>query len=118
MAPYIQSVAIMIKRDNSEAEAAAEKVAGLLAKNNIKTYAVSPLKIDGAIQIEHDELNKVKLDLMFAVGGDGTTLRAFRVMPAKVPLFSINSGGHRGILSEIGPDSIEQAFHAIFAGNY
>jgi NAD+ kinase len=39
-------------------------------------------------------------------------------VPAKVPLFSINSGGHRGILSEVGADSIEQAVHSILAGKY
>jgi NAD+ kinase len=111
-------VAIVTKRDNSEAEAAAARVARLLVKNKVKVYTVLPLKLDGATAVEQKKLKDAELDLMFAVGGDGTTLRAFRAVPAKVPLFSINSGGHRGILSEVGADSIEQAVHSILAGKY
>jgi NAD+ kinase len=118
MAPNIRSVAIITKKENSEAEAAASRVARLLDKSKIKTYAVLPLKIDGAAPVTQEDLKDVKLDLVFAIGGDGTTLRAFRAMPARVPLFSINSGGHRGILSEVGADSIVQAIHMILAGKY
>lgn len=116
MAPNIRSAAIITKIGNSEAGAAASTVAKLLSKNKIKTYVVLPLKIDGITPVRQEELKDVKLDLVFAIGGDGTTLRAFRSMPAKVPLFSINSGGHRGILSEASTDSIEQAIHVILAG--
>ncbi|HJS68715.1 MAG TPA: NAD(+)/NADH kinase [Nitrososphaera sp.] len=118
MAPSIRSVAIITKNDNSEAEAAANRVYRLLAKNKAKVYCVLPLKIDGATPVRQEELKDAKLDLAFAIGGDGTTLRAFRAMPAKVPLFSINSGGHRGILSEAGADSIDESVSMIFAGKY
>jgi NAD+ kinase len=53
-----------------------------------------------------------------AVGGDGTTLRAFRFHPSDIPVFSINVGGTRGILSEIKLDSIDYAINAILNGNY
>ncbi|MGI0048611.1 MAG: NAD(+)/NADH kinase [Nitrososphaera sp.] len=118
MAPSIRSVAIITKNDNSEAEAAANRVCRLLVKNKTKVYCVLPLKIDGATPVRQEEMKDAKLDLAFAIGGDGTTLRAFRAMPAKVPLFSINSGGHRGILSEAGADSIDEAVNMIFAGKY
>jgi NAD+ kinase len=118
MVPSIRSVAIITKNDNSEAEAAANRVYRLLAKNKAKVYCVVPLKIDGATPVRQEELKDARLDLAFAIGGDGTTLRAFRAMPAKVPLFSINSGGHRGILSEAGADSIDEAVSMIFAGKY
>lgn len=118
MAPSIRSVAIITKNDNSEAEAAANRVYRLLAKNKAKVYCVLPLKIDGATPVRQEELKDARLDLAFAIGGDGTTLRAFRAMPAKVPLFSINSGGHRGILSEAGADFIDEAVSMIFAGKY
>ena len=118
MAPSIRSVAMITKNDNSEAEAAANRVYRLLAKNKAKVYCVLPLKIDGATPVRQEELKDAKLDLAFAIGGDGTTLRAFRAMPAKVPLFSINSGGHRGILSEAGADSIDESVSMIFAGKY
>jgi NAD+ kinase len=118
MAPSIRSVAMITKNNNSEAEAAANRVYRLLAQNKAKVYCVLPLKIDGATPVRQEELKDAKLDLAFAIGGDGTTLRAFRAMPAKVPLFSINSGGHRGILSEAGADSIDESVSMIFAGKY
>src|SRR5919197_6700534 len=113
MAPNIRRAAIVTKKENSEAEDAGTRVARLLIKNMVKTYTGLPLKIDGATPVKEEELKDVELDLVFAIGGDGTTLRAFRIMPNKVPLFSINSGGHRGILAEAGADSIEYAIRAI-----
>jgi len=116
MAPSIRNVAIITKIGSREAEAAANRVARLLSKNKVKIYSVLPLMIDGAIQVRQEELKGVKLDLVFAIGGDGTTLRAFRTIPGKAPLFSINSGGHRGILSEVSADSIDEAINIILAG--
>ena len=116
--PSIRNVAIIAKIGSNEAEAAANKVARLFNKVKIKTYVISPLKVEGSISVTPEELKVVKLDLVFAIGGDGTTLRAFRIIPARAPLFRINSGGHRGILSEADADMIDKAVEAIFAGKY
>jgi len=115
LAPNIRNVAMITKLGTSEAEAAANKVAMLLNKSKINTYAVLPLKIDGSPSVTPEELKYVRLDLVIAIGGDGTTLRAFRVIPGKAPLFSINSGGHRGILSEADAGTIDQVVAAILA---
>jgi NAD+ kinase len=113
-------VIIVTKNGSREAEAAAAKVAALLDKNKVKTYVLQPLKIDNVstVSISPEDLGDVKIDLVFAIGGDGTTLRAFRMVPGKVPLFSINSGGHRGILSEADASMIEEAVDTILAGRY
>ncbi|MFL6496200.1 MAG: NAD(+)/NADH kinase [Nitrososphaera sp.] len=118
MTPNIHNVAIITKNDSSEADSAAMKVASLLNKTKIRIHSVLPFIIEDAIPIKPEELKDLKLDLVFAIGGDGTTLRAFRIAPAKVPLFSINSGGHRGILSEIDTQSIDGAVNTILAGRY
>jgi NAD+ kinase len=118
LAPEIRSVAIITKIGSVEAEDAAVKVTGLLAKAKIKVYCVLPLKIDGATSTRPEDLAKIELDLIFAIGGDGTTLRAFRVIPGKAPLFGINSGGHRGILAEIDSGAIDSAVAAIVSGKY
>jgi NAD+ kinase len=118
MAPSILNVAIITKIGSSEADSAAVKVASLLSKRKIKVYTVRPFVIEGAMPIESYELKDINLDLVFAIGGDGTTLRAFRTLPGRVPLFSINSGGHRGILSEIDTESIEDGVGTILAGKY
>ena len=118
MAPEIRAVAIITKIGSAEAEKAAERVATLLAKAKVTTYSVLPLKAEGATPARPEDLAKIKLDLIFAIGGDGTTLRAFRVIPGKAPLFGINSGGHRGILAEIDSRSIDSAVAAIILGKY
>ena len=118
MTPNIHNVAIITKNGSSEADSAAMKVASLLNKTKIRIHSVLPFITEDAISIKPEELKDLKLDLVFAIGGDGTTLRAFRIAPAKVPLFSIKSGGHRGILSEIDTQSIDEAVNTILAGRY
>ncbi len=118
MAQNIRNVAIITKIGSNEADSAAIKVATLLNKRKVKVHCVLPFVIEDATPIKPDELKDIKLDLVFAIGGDGTTLRAFRALPGKVPLFSINSGGHRGILSEIDTESIDGAVNTILAGGY
>lgn len=90
----------------------------LLTKAKVRAYSVLPLKVEDATPARPEDLAKIKLDLIFAIGGDGTTLRAFRVIPGKAPLFGINSGGHRGILAEIDSSSIDSAVAAIISGKY
>ncbi len=118
MALNILNVAIITKIGSSEAHSAATKVATLLNKRKINVHSVLPFIIEGATPISPSELRDIKLDLVFAIGGDGTTLRAFRMTPGSVPLFSINSGGHRGILSDIDAGSIDDAVDTILAGKY
>ena len=118
MTPNIRNVVIITKLGSSEAESAAVKVAAQLNRRKINVNSVLPSVINDATPIRPDELKGIKLDLVFAIGGDGTTLRAFRTIPGKVPLFSINSGGHRGILSEIDTQSIEESVKTILAGKY
>jgi NAD+ kinase len=119
MAQNIRNVAIITKTGSNEADSAAIKVATLLNRSKIKVHTVLPFIMEDATPISPDkELKDIKLDLVFSIGGDGTTLRAFRTVPGKVPLFSINSGGHRGILSEIDTESIDEAVKTILAGKY
>jgi NAD+ kinase len=118
MEPNIRNVAIMTKIGSSEADSAAIKISKLLGKSKVHVHSVLPLVIDDAMPVRPEELKDINPDLVFAIGGDGTTLRAIRTIPGKVPLFSINSGGHRGVLSEISAESIDEAINAILAGKY
>lgn len=116
MAPRICSAIIITKIGSSEADVAARKVAKLLNMNNVKAYSLLPLKVEGTTSITQEELKRIKLDVIFAIGGDGTTLRAFRMIQGEVSLFAINSGGHRGILAEADANSIDEAINTILAG--
>ncbi len=118
MASAIKTAAIVAKIGNNEAEAAAARIVKLLLRSKVRPYCLSPLKIEGATATRQEDLRAIKLDVVFAIGGDGTTIRAFRAVPGKVPVFSVNSGGHRGVLAEIGSESIDSAVGSILAGKY
>lgn len=111
----IRSVAIITKRKNPDAIAAATKIARIFSAGGVSALAVPPLRIKGCKAVEPEMVEK-SVDLIVAIGGDGTTLKAFRMMPGKVPLLSINIGGHRGILSEIDTKNLENAVAKILAG--
>lgn len=108
----IRSVAILTKRKNDDAKAAAAKIASILGAEGVRVLAISPLKLKGCETIEPEDA-KGRADLVFAIGGDGTTLKAFRVIQADIPLLSINVGGHRGILAEADTTTMESAIHDI-----
>jgi diacylglycerol kinase family enzyme len=73
MTPNIRNVAIITKLGSSEADNAAVKVAALLNRRKINVNSVLPSIINDATPIRSDELKYIKLDHIFAIGGDGTT---------------------------------------------
>ena len=118
MAEAISNIAIMTKANNNEAEEAARRITRLVAPRKPNIYAVSPLTIQDSRSVEAEDLRKLELDIVFAIGGDGTTLRAFRYIPPETPLLSVNVGGNRGILSETGIASLDESINAILLGQY
>jgi NAD+ kinase len=110
----LQNVAVVSKVGNKESEKAAIDVAKKLLAKKSKVYTISPIQVNGAKQIETlEELKKVKLDLVVALGGDGTTLRIFRNLDNETPILTINVGGNRGILAEITIEEIDDAINQI-----
>jgi NAD+ kinase len=119
MAGIICNVAVITKINSIQAEEAARRITKLLSNRNVKVYCVYPLIVEEYSTSKRlEELKRINLDLIFAIGGDGTTLRAFRIIPCNIPVFSMNIGGNRGILAEAGVDSIDDAINAILAGRY
>lgn len=111
----IRGVAIITKRNSADAEAAAGEIAGILERRGVRAFSVLPLRIKGYEAIGPAAV-KGRADVVFAIGGDGTTLKAFRTIPGNVPLLAINVGGHRGILSEVDTDTIERAVDDMLKG--
>jgi NAD+ kinase len=118
MAEAISSIAIITKANSIEAEEAARRITRLLAPRKLNVYAVSPLTIEDILSTKTEDLKELELDLVFAIGGDGTTLRAFRYIPPETPLLSVNVGGNKGILSETGIASLDESINAILLGQY
>lgn len=118
MAEGIKKIAIITKMNSAEAEEAARQMISTLCSIGIQTYSLVPFGVEGCVLTSADKLKMLDLDLVVAVGGDGTTLRSFNLIPCGTPLFSINVGGHRGILSEATIDSIDDSLNSILAKEY
>ena len=115
----LQKVAVVSKVGSKASEQAAIDVTKKLLARKAQVFTISPIEVDGAQQIERlEELKREKLDLVVTLGGDGTTLRAFRYLEDETPILTINVGGNRGILSEITIDEIDVALEQIQQDNF
>ena len=114
----INKVAIVSKFGSKKSEHAAKKIAKKLLDKHVQVFTISPLIVKNASVVDTVEnLQKVKLDFIITLGGDGTTLRTFRNLSNDTPLLTINVGGNRGILSEITLNQIDNALKQIAAGD-
>lgn len=100
----ISKVGIVTKFNNQDALEAAKKIADFFRARNIVVFSINKIDQPEVVSITLEKIRNASLDLVFSVGGDGTTLRTFRMLPNSTPVFSINIGGTRGILSEIAGD--------------
>ena len=57
------------------------------------------------------------VDLLLSLGGDGTLLRATRVVPPGTPVLGVNLG-RVGFLAELGPEELWEALPRLLAGEY
>ncbi len=118
MVLQINKAAIITKIKNALAKDASRYIAKYLDGKKIEVFSVEPLDINNIHVVEPVDLVNIDLDLVFAIGGDGTTLRAFRAIRKSTPVFSLNIGGTRGILAEANTKPIDEQLHDIFNGNY
>jgi len=110
----LNRVGIVSKFGSEESENAAKKVAKKFISSKAEVFTIAPVTVEGTKKVESvEDLNDKKLDLVVTLGGDGTTLRAFRSLTGEIPLLTINVGGNRGILSEITLDKIDTAISDI-----
>ncbi|MDE0090155.1 MAG: NAD(+)/NADH kinase [Thaumarchaeota archaeon] len=115
----LRRVAIVSKVGSRESEEAAVRVARMFLAGGSVVYTISPVDTDGAQRVEAlEDLQSVRLDLVVTLGGDGTTLRAFRSLENNTPILTVNVGGNRGILAEITMDDVEGAIDQIRKGRF
>jgi NAD+ kinase len=76
------------------------------------------LRCAGAVAVASDELASQGAELVVALGGDGTLLRAAEIArPAGTPLLGVNLG-HVGFLAEADPLALDVTAARILSGEY
>ena len=108
-----QHIAVIAHPQLKEADQEAEKVASFLKSHTIAASRGS---------LNDESLNQGiqdgDFDLIIALGGDGTMLRAGHLSaPAGIPILGINLGRF-GFLTEVRQDQWQQVLPEIFEGNY
>ena len=99
----VRSLAIVVHGDRPAAVELAERLVDLAAGRGIEVVEVG------------DDIPTVG-DVVVAIGGDGTVLRAARTaLRAGLPLLGINVG-RKGFLADIEPDRLEDAVDALASG--
>jgi NAD+ kinase len=99
----------------------ASQIAAHLRTRGIEVYRASAEPTDQSIaevpHLSEAELAK-RVDLLIAVGGDGTMLHAARAVAGQgVPLLGINRG-RLGFLTDISPEHMLDAIDSILSGDY
>ncbi len=109
----IHCIAFFTKHNNNQAKEVSQILEQKLTEKGIKVidYLVNRDFFNG-------NNNNKEIDLAIAVGGDGTTLRTFRILAPGIPVLSINAGGTRGILSEVSKDSAISIIPYLLNGDY
>lgn len=108
----MDSIGILYQTRILGSEKVAEEISAWLEDRGIETW-VGAGRDDGVL----DE-NVGDMDLLIVLGGDGTTLRAARMLsPYDVPIFGINLG-RVGFLSEAQPDEWPEKLTSVLDGNY
>jgi len=112
----LDRVAIISKFGSKESEDAAAAIAKKFMRRKAKVFTISPVSVSGAESMDSiSDMHRTKLDMAVTLGGDGTTLRAFRNLDNTTPILTINVGGNRGILSEITLSELDAAIRQIRA---
>ena len=109
----IRIVAFFTKRNNEEADRVSKFLKDKMVQKGIDIIEFKKEKNDTT-----NIILKTHIDLAIAIGGDGTTIKAFRTLPSNVPVLCINAGGTRGILSEVSKDSVNSIIDPLLNGEY
>lgn len=110
---------LVARSDLKGAVELAQKIADFLTEKNVDIVLDTPLAMElEKYQDRQCELKDMDVDMVVAIGGDGTILRTQSfISHKKIPLIGINMGTV-GFLTEIDPKNAFTALEEILAGNY
>ncbi len=112
-------IGVVARFDVDESVELAGKIVEFLIEKDVETLLDSNLasKLDKYQNIASD-LEDMDVDMVVAVGGDGTVLRTQGIInQKKIPLFGINMGAV-GFLTEIDPEETFTALEQVLKGKY
>lgn len=113
-------IGLVTKHDGSSVFGALDAALAVLTRHavDIVVDAGAAAALDGRHRIGVDAELVTGRDLVITIGGDGTLLRAAKlVFPRAVPLLGINLG-RLGFLADLSPQQLAQGLDAILAGRY
>ena len=110
-------VGVIAKTQSSEAVAMARKVNRIL--NDHEMIPVLEKDLSERLRLgAGTSIQRMNVDLVITLGGDGTVLKVVREMPdSKTSLFAVNLG-RRGYLTEVEPDEFEKSFERWVKGDF
>jgi NAD+ kinase len=110
----LRRIAIVCHPDLADASETASAVARYLVDRGAESV------YEGSVydEVVRGHVSSGDFDLLIALGGDGTMLRAGHLAaPANIPLLGINMG-HFGFLTEVSRHGWQTSLDTVLAGNY
>lgn len=109
---------VMSRTDKPEALTVAGSVIAHLESQGVDVLVESETAIALEISKGNSELGEMDSDFIVIIGGDGTILRAaMLLMDPETPILGVNLG-RRGFLTEVPPNSVQQALERVLKGRY
>jgi NAD+ kinase len=116
----MRSVLLVAHTSRGQIVLHAERAAGQLAEAGIEVRMLADEAgaVSASVQVVEADVAARGCELVLALGGDGTFLRAAELArPAGVPMLGVNLG-HVGFLAETDPQGLEDAVAAVISGRY
>jgi NAD+ kinase len=120
MSGELKTIGIVINTARPHAGSVLEHVAGLLQQNGLRLILEHSAEeyADLVSDVADPAAFADSADLVLAMGGDGTLLRAARLVgKSEVPILGINLGG-LGFLTAVGEESIDEAIDSVLKGQF
>ncbi len=116
----LDSVGLIVNYKKEKTRETACRIIDWLNSKKLRVY----IEGNKGKEIGREELNcptekfLKNVDLIISLGGDGTLLRAARLVAAEdIPIFGVNLGG-LGFLTQIGIDDLEKSLEKLYQGRY
>ena len=118
MSGEFAKVAIVGRHDDSRVAEPLTTLVQHLTKVGVTVFASDNMTLDLPVTRSAESTLASQVDLVIAIGGDGTMLYAGRLtLNSNVPLLGINRG-RLGFLADVSPDDMLASVDHILAGEY